>query len=96
VEEIIRLIENFSYDRMRAGKLSGKTSDFLFDLRTLVEDSKRSLEQEYERGKDDGWREGYDEAEQDQKWSDDDLRDELSKIEDLISDAISSLDHRGR
>lgn len=95
MEELLRLINNFEYDRNKAGLLDDQTRYFLEDARNLLGEVEEFAEREYERGKDEGFKEGQDDKDTDAIQDDaiQDAIDELTKIEEIIADLKVNLSY---
>jgi hypothetical protein len=88
MEELLRLINNFEYDRNKFGLLDDETRYFLVDIRNLIEDAVNFAEEEYERGKDEGYEEGKNDK--DTEYIDDAIS-KLTEMEDIIREIKWSL-----
>jgi flagellar biosynthesis/type III secretory pathway protein FliH len=90
MEELLRLIKNFEYDRQKSGLLDDETRYFLEDVVKFAQEVKKFAEEEYERGKDEGYEEGKNDKDEE---AIQEAIDELTKIEDIIADLKVNLSY---
>lgn len=87
LDGMTRLINNFEHDMKRSGMFEGTVDFFISDLRGLIDEMEIRFDKEYERGKDDGYKEAEDELGYDES-----VLDDLNRARDLVDDAISRLE----